>query len=94
MIDRNVRRGDEHRLRVRQHIEAVFPVVMAHSGWVNATERHRLHEQMDVDLVDRATAEGQFADEAVDRLLVAAEDKRRQRVWGRGNPAKRLVRER
>ena len=46
---------------------------------------------MDVDLVDRAAAEGEFADEAIDRALVAAEDEGRQRTRGGGNSAERLV---
>ena len=91
MIDRHIRRRDEHRLGVGQHVEAVLSVVMAHAGRSDAAERHRLHEQVDIDLIDRAAAEGQFADEAIDRALVAAEDERRQRMRGGGDPAECLV---
>src|SRR5262245_49405448 len=58
MINGNVRWRDEHRLGVRQHVEAIFPVVVPHTCRPDTAERHRLHEQVDVDLVDRATAEG------------------------------------
>ena len=49
---------------------AVLTVVVAHARRPDAPERHGLHEQVDVGLVDRAAAEGQFADEAIDRALI------------------------
>jgi hypothetical protein len=36
---------------------------------------------MDIDLVDRAGAKRQFADEAVDRPLLSAEDRGYSRAW-------------
>jgi len=91
MIDRDIGGRDEHRLGMRQHVKAMFPVVMAHAGRSDAPERHRLDEEMDIDLVDRAAAKRQFADEAVDRLLISAEDEGSQRMRGCGDPAEGLV---
>jgi hypothetical protein len=61
MFDRDVGRGDQHRLRVREGIEAVFPVVMAHPGGAGATERHGLDEQMNIHQVRGASTKGQLA---------------------------------
>src|SRR6516225_5345022 len=57
----------------------------------DTTEGHRFNEQVDIDLIDRATAEGQFTDKPVDRLLIAAEDESGERVWRSGNSAERLI---
>jgi len=46
----------------------------------DASERHGFNEQMNVHLVDRATAEGQTREEVVDRLLVTAEKENRKGV--------------
>jgi len=46
---------------------------------------------VDIDLIDRAPAEGQFADEAIYRTLIAAEDERRQRMRCGRDPVERLV---
>jgi hypothetical protein len=70
MVDGDIRRGDQHRFPVRPHIEAIFAVVVARAGWPDSTKWHRLHKQMEVDLVDGTAAEGQFANEAVDVLVV------------------------
>ena len=91
MVDRDILRRDQHRLGVAQHVEAVFSIVMAHAGRPDAAERHRLHEKVDIDLIDRAPAEGQFADEAIYRTLIAAEDERRQRMRCGRDPVERLV---
>src|SRR5258705_13181850 len=50
VFDSNVRWGDEHRLRMRQHVEAVFPVVVPHTGRPDTTQRHCLDKLMDGDL--------------------------------------------
>ena len=60
MFDRYIRRRDEHRFGMRKHVEAIFAVVMTHAGWSDAAERHRLDKQVDVDLVDGATAGRRF----------------------------------
>jgi hypothetical protein len=91
MIDRDIGGRDKHRLGVRQHVEAIFPVVVAHAGRPDAPERHCLDEQMDIYLVDRAAAKRQFADEAVDRLLLSAEDEGCKRMRGCGNSVEGLV---
>jgi hypothetical protein len=91
MIDRDIRGRDEHRLGVRHHVEAMFPIVVAHARRPDPTERHGLDEQMDIDLVDRAAAERQLTDEAVNRLLLPAENEGRQRQRGGGDSAKSLV---
>ena len=66
MIDRNIGRRDEHRLGMGQHVEAILPIIVAHAGLSDAAEGHRLHEQVDVDLIDCAAAEREFADKAID----------------------------
>src|SRR6516225_8972618 len=76
MFDRHIRRRDEHRFGMRKHVEAILAVVMTHTGWSDAAERHRLDKQVDVDLIDGAAAERKLTDEAVDRRLVATEDER------------------
>src|ERR1700679_3979164 len=83
MVDRDVGRGYQHGLGVTECIEPVFSVVMAHPGGPCATEGHRLDEQMNVHKVHPATAVGEFADETVDSLLTAAEDKPGERPRGR-----------
>src|SRR5215813_291432 len=75
----------------RFSVEAILAVVMTHTGWSDAAERHRLDKQVDVDLVDGAAAERKLADEAVDRRLVATEDERRKGMRCRCNPAKGFV---
>src|SRR5215831_8260167 len=91
MFDRYIRRRDEHRFGMRKHVEAILAVVMTHTGWSDAAERHRLDKQVDVDLVDSAAAERKLADEAVDRRLVATEDEPRERMRCCSNPAKGFV---
>src|SRR5271155_3774958 len=73
MLDGHVRRRDEHRFRVRESVKTGLTVVVADARESDASERHGFNEQMNVHLVDRATAEGQAREEVVDRLLVAAE---------------------
>jgi hypothetical protein len=80
MFDRDVGRGDQHRLGVCQGIEAVFPVVVAHPGGSGAAERHGLDEQVNVHQIYAASAEGQLADEPVDGFLIAAEDEACERT--------------
>src|SRR5580704_4077139 len=82
MIDGHIGRRDEHRLGMGQHVEAGLPVVMPHPRRPHAPEWHRFHVQVDVYLVDCAAAEREFADEAIDRALAAAEDEGRQRSRG------------
>src|SRR5262244_2712885 len=91
MFDRYIRRRDEHRFRIRKRVEAIFAVVMTHTGWADAAERHRLDKQVDVDLVNGTAAERKLADEAVDRRLVATEDEPREGMWCRCNSAKGFV---
>ena len=83
MVDRNIRRRDEQRLGVRQHVEAIFPIVVPHAGRSDTPKRHRLHKQVDVDLIYRAAAEAQFASKAINRALTVAKNKGRQ--WTRSN---------
>jgi len=58
-----------------------------HTCRPDTPERHRHHEQVDVDLICGAAAEGQFADEAINRTLAAAENEGRQRARGGVNSA-------
>jgi hypothetical protein len=63
-----------------QHVEAVLTVVVADACRACSAERHRLDEQVDVDLIHRAAAVGELADEPVDGLLIAAEDESSERM--------------
>src|SRR5712671_2563769 len=91
MCDRDVGRGDQHRLGVRQGIEAVFPVVVAHPGGSGAAERHGLDEQVNVHQIYAASAEGQLANEPVDDFLIAAEDEAGERTSRFRHPRHRLI---
>src|SRR5580698_6845097 len=73
MFDCHVRRRDENRFRMRQSVKTGLTVVVADARESDASERHGFNEQMNVHLVDRATAEGQAREEVVDHLLVTAE---------------------
>src|SRR6202140_2128682 len=91
MVDRDIGWGDQHGLSVTECIEPVFSVVVAHPSGSCATEGHRLNKQMNVHKVHPATAVGEFADETVDSLLIAAEDKPGERPRGRCHAFHRLV---
>ena len=80
MIDRDIGRRDQHRLRVRQLLEAVLSIVVTHPGRSNASKGHRVDEKVDVDLIYRASAEGELAGKSIDCGLVAAENKGCQRL--------------
>src|SRR5277367_4200931 len=74
MLDRDVGRGDQNRLRVTERVEAILPVVVADSSCPRTAEGHRLDEKVNVGHVYSAAAEGKFTDEPVDLFLVTAED--------------------
>src|SRR6266550_9453183 len=59
MFDCHVRWRDENRFRVRESVKPGLTVVVADARESDASERHGFNEQMNVHLVDRATAEGQ-----------------------------------
>src|SRR5580704_6959540 len=81
MFDCHVRRRDENRFRVRESVKTGLSVVVADARESDASERHGFNEQMNVHLVDRATAEGQAREEVVDRLLVTAEKETGKGFW-------------
>src|SRR5271170_3942786 len=81
MFDCHVRRRDENRFRVRESVKTGLTVVVADARESDASERHSFNEQMNVHLVDRATAEGQAREEVVDRLLVTAEKETGKGFW-------------
>src|SRR5271170_2748731 len=91
MLDRYVGRRYQHGLSVTECIEAEFSIVMAHPGGSCAAERHRLNKQMNVHQVHPAAAVGEFADETVDSLLIAAENKPGERPGGRSHAFHRLI---
>src|SRR5271154_1330048 len=80
MFDCHVRRRDENRFRMRERVKTGLTVVMADAGESDASERHGLDEEVNVDLVDRAAAEGQAREEVVDRLLVTAKKETGKRL--------------
>src|SRR5260370_22042533 len=81
MCDCRVRRRDETGFRVRESVKTGLTVVVADARESDASERHGFNEQMNVHLVDRATAEGQAREEVVDRLLVTAEKETGKGFW-------------
>src|SRR5271155_297815 len=64
-----------------ESVKTVLPVVMTDAGVSNTSERHRLHKQRNIHLIDRSAAKGQAGEEMIDGLLVAAEEEARQRFW-------------
>ena len=59
MFDCHGRRRDENRFRVRESVKTGLTIVVADARESDASERHGFNKQMNVHLVDRATAEGQ-----------------------------------
>ena len=53
---------------------------MADACGPSSAERHRLDEQVDIDLIHRTAAVGELADEPVNDLLIAAEDESSERM--------------
>src|SRR5260370_37139764 len=76
-----VGRRNRNRFRARESVKTGFTVVVADARESAAPERHGFNEQMNVHLVDRATAEGQAREEVVDRLLVTAEKETGKGFW-------------
>lgn len=74
MIDADIGWGDQDRLGMGHRVEPIFAVAIPNSGVPNATERHRLDEQMDVDLIDRAAAKRQALMEMINRLRSTIQD--------------------
>src|SRR5271156_2562543 len=64
-----------------ESVKTILAVVVADAGVSNAAERHGFDKEMNVYLIDRAPAEGQACEKMIDRFLVAAEQKPRQRFW-------------
>jgi hypothetical protein len=91
VVDRDVGRGDQHRLGVGERVEAILAVVVAHPSGPGAAERHGLDKQMDVHHVHPTPTVGQFADEPIDGFLVAAENETSKRPRRRRDPLERLV---
>src|SRR5258707_1618232 len=81
VVDCDVRRRDENRFRVRESVKTGLTVVMADARESDASAKQAFNEQMNVHLVDRATAEGQAREEVVDRLLVTAEKETGKGFW-------------
>src|SRR5271169_6982013 len=75
-----VGRRDENRFRVRESVKTGLTVVMADAGESDASERHGLDEEVNVDLVDCTAAEGQAREEVVDRLLITAKKETGKRL--------------
>ena len=66
---------------MRESVKAIVTVVVTDAGGSNASERHRLHKQMDIHLIDRSAAKGQAREEMIDSLLVTAEEEAGKRFW-------------
>src|SRR5271168_3581071 len=81
MFDCHVGRRDENRFSVGESVKAILAVIVTDARESDASERHGFNEQMNVHLVDRATAEGQAREEVIDRLLVTAEKETGKGFW-------------
>src|ERR1700730_12027422 len=58
MFDRDVGRGDQHRLGVYKGIEAILAIVVALPGGSGTHERHGLDEQVNVHQIHAASTKG------------------------------------
>jgi hypothetical protein len=72
MVDGDVGRRDQHRLGVGEHVVSIPAIIVAYTDGRDTAKGHRLDEQVDVGLVDRAATERKLTDEAIDRRLVPA----------------------
>jgi uncharacterized protein (DUF2336 family) len=82
VLDGYVGRRNQDRFRVSESVKAVLTVVVTDAGVSNASERHGLHKQMNIHLIDRSAAKGQAREEMIDRFLVTAEEECGKRFWG------------
>src|ERR1700733_2276572 len=81
MFDCHVRRRNENRFRVRECVKTGLTVVVADARESDASEGHGFNEQVNVHLVDRATAEGQAREKMIDGLLITAEKETGKGLW-------------
>src|SRR5271163_3096163 len=80
MLDGHVRRRNQNRFCMREGVKAGLAVVMTDAGVSNTAEGHGFDKQMNVYLIDRAPAERQAREEAIDRLLISAEEEAGKRL--------------
>src|SRR5215467_13428194 len=81
VLDSHIRWRDQHRLRMGQHVVAILPVVVPHACWSNASERHRLNKEVNIDHIYGTASKGELANEFINCALVSAEQKGRKRMW-------------
>ena len=58
VVDRDVGRGDQNRLRVGERVEAIFAIAVTHPSRAGAAERRGLDEQVNIHQVHPAPAVG------------------------------------
>src|ERR1700684_594883 len=80
VFDGDVRRRNENRFRVRESVKPGLAVVVTDTGISDPAKGHGFDKQVNVYLVDRAAAEGQACEEAIDRLLISAEEEAGKRL--------------
>src|SRR5271156_3944550 len=80
MLDGHVRRRNQNRFCMREGVKAGLAVVMTDAGVSNTAEGHGFDKQMNVYLIDCAPAERQAREEAIDRLLISAEEEAGKRL--------------
>src|SRR5258706_11294973 len=91
IAEREVGGADQRGFGLPESLQPVFSLEMAHPGESCPPEGHRHKKKMNVQKFPPATAVGEFADETVDSLLIAAEDKPGERSRGRCHAFHRLI---
>src|SRR5580698_7851406 len=81
MVNINVGRRDQDRLRMGEGIKAKLAVITSDTRVADTTKGHRLHEQMYIDLINGAATERQARQEMIDSPLVTTKQESRQRLW-------------
>src|SRR5271168_423014 len=80
MLDGHVRRRNQNRFCMREGVKAGLAVVMTYAGVSNTAKGHGFDKQVNVYLIDCAPAERQAREEAIDRLLISAEEEAGKRL--------------
>src|SRR6202521_3247455 len=75
-----VGRQNQNRFRVRESVKPGLAVVVTDTGISDPAKGHGFDKQVNVYLIDRATAEGQAREKVVDRFLVTAKKKTGKRL--------------
>src|SRR6202451_1759505 len=80
VLDGHVGRRNENRFRMREGVKPGLAVVVTNAGISDPAKGHGFDKQVNVYLIDRAPAERQAREEAIDRLLIPAEEEAGKRL--------------